>query len=445
METCCGDDDGDDDDDDDDDGDGGGGGGHNNSKTTPTTPPPIAWTMGGLALKIPPGSPREALVHQWLPLFFPHGKFTSFTRKLYRWGFRQVEVPQQNNQDPGTIGLSSSDATTDSKTKTLWFAHAYFQRDQPTLMAYMQSVTAAGVRRKAERQQQQQQQQRRSNSMSTNGSEENQQTWPSSSSLWNNDCAATSSLPQSQPRRPSFATMVSSSHAIQQKQPLTGKQPVQGSDTDGLFVRCGHPMTANYHSNSNSNSNSNNSNNNNNNSNNNNNNNNSNSNSNSHSHSHSHSNNNSNSNSNSNNNLPQPYPTCSLAWLAALMQQQQQQQQQQPFILAQPPLPQLPPNEAALQVALRLGLFSSLSSTTPSSTRQTPPTQPHVSLSVQGLPPTTSTSAEAIAAAALCGAWTNTATPHTHDNSVTRLLATLAAAWMAGGGGPTNTGFPATT
>jgi len=155
--------------------------------------------------------------------------------------------------------------------------------------------------------------------------------------------------------------------------------------------------------------------------------------------------NNSNSNSNSNNNLPQPYPTCSLAWLAALMQQQQQQQQQQPFILAQPPLPQLPPNEAALQVALRLGLFSSLSSTTPSSTRQTPPTQPHVSLSVQGLPPTTSTSAEAIAAAALCGAWTNTATPHTHDNSVTRLLATLAAAWMAGGGGPTNTGFPATT
>jgi len=32
---------------------------------------------------------KDELDRRWLPLFFQRTKFTSFSRKLYRWGFRR--------------------------------------------------------------------------------------------------------------------------------------------------------------------------------------------------------------------------------------------------------------------------------------------------------------------------------------------------------------------
>mmetsp|Transcript_11486 Transcript_11486/g.23433 ORF Transcript_11486/g.23433 Transcript_11486/m.23433 type:complete len:440 (+) Transcript_11486:189-1508(+) len=94
---------------------------------------PIAWTVDGRAFAI---RDREKLVKDWLPLFFPRGKFQSFSRKLYRWEFRQV-LPRRDKPE--------------KKDKEVVFAHPYFQRDQKDLMVYMRSVTAAGLRRRQQR------------------------------------------------------------------------------------------------------------------------------------------------------------------------------------------------------------------------------------------------------------------------------------------------------
>eukprot|EP00568_Trieres_chinensis_P019515 CAMPEP_0183324876 /NCGR_PEP_ID=MMETSP0160_2-20130417/78232_1 /TAXON_ID=2839 ORGANISM="Odontella Sinensis, Strain Grunow 1884" /NCGR_SAMPLE_ID=MMETSP0160_2 /ASSEMBLY_ACC=CAM_ASM_000250 /LENGTH=427 /DNA_ID=CAMNT_0025492559 /DNA_START=10 /DNA_END=1293 /DNA_ORIENTATION=+ len=59
-----------------------------------------------------------------VPLFFKQTKFSSFTRKLYRWGFRQINRDAQL-QD------------------TIIFVNDYFQRDAKFLMAKMKSSTAA--------------------------------------------------------------------------------------------------------------------------------------------------------------------------------------------------------------------------------------------------------------------------------------------------------------
>jgi hypothetical protein len=66
--------------------------------------------------------------HNVLPQFFKATKFSSFIRKLYRWGFRQVNR-----------GLGPDDP--------IIFGNKYFQRDDESLMAKMRSVTAAGTRR----------------------------------------------------------------------------------------------------------------------------------------------------------------------------------------------------------------------------------------------------------------------------------------------------------
>lgn len=96
---------------------------------------PIGWTMGGRAFVI---RERNELVNSWLPMFFRHGKFQSFTRKLYRWGFRQVHHPQEVMQD----------------AREILFASPHFQRDHRELMTQMKSVTAAGVRRQQKQQSQ---------------------------------------------------------------------------------------------------------------------------------------------------------------------------------------------------------------------------------------------------------------------------------------------------
>lgn len=100
--------------------------------------PPISWILQGRAFVI---HNREALVKDLLRLFFGGGKFTSFTRKLYRWGFRQISVPTSHPQR--------------QRSNEMNFGHEYFQRDNKQLMVKMKSITAAGRKRAAQRQGQQ--------------------------------------------------------------------------------------------------------------------------------------------------------------------------------------------------------------------------------------------------------------------------------------------------
>ena len=106
---------------------------------------PIGWTLQGRAFII---RSKDELVQTWLPKFFRHGKFQSFTRKLYRWGFRQVNLPRDTSQE----------------RRELVFANPHFQRDSRGLMVSMKSVTAAGLRR-------QQQQEQKWNESKLNGNE----------------------------------------------------------------------------------------------------------------------------------------------------------------------------------------------------------------------------------------------------------------------------------
>jgi hypothetical protein len=63
-----------------------------------------------------------------VPKFFKATKFSSFTRKLYRWGFRQINR-----------GIGPDDPVI--------FGNEFFDRDNEAIMAKMRSVTAAGTRK----------------------------------------------------------------------------------------------------------------------------------------------------------------------------------------------------------------------------------------------------------------------------------------------------------
>ena len=63
-----------------------------------------------------------------VPQFFKATKFSSFTRKLYRWGFRQINR-----------GIGPDDPVI--------FGNEFFDRDNEGLMSRMRSVTAAGTRK----------------------------------------------------------------------------------------------------------------------------------------------------------------------------------------------------------------------------------------------------------------------------------------------------------
>ena len=101
---------------------------------------PVAWKMDGKAFVIQ--GKREELVSKYLPKFFPRSKFSSFTRKLYRWEFRQIVLPASET--------SATRQAAPRSERSFVFAHPFFQRDNPELMAYMESITAAGIRRKTD-------------------------------------------------------------------------------------------------------------------------------------------------------------------------------------------------------------------------------------------------------------------------------------------------------
>lgn len=90
----------------------------------------VGWDEKGLAFFI---RDKDTLVNHWLPLFFRQSKFSSFTRKLYRWGFRQVSV--------------SGEPMTKTASQEMFFCNENFQRNRKSLMSNMRSVTAAGRRR----------------------------------------------------------------------------------------------------------------------------------------------------------------------------------------------------------------------------------------------------------------------------------------------------------
>ena len=106
---------------------------------------PLDWVLDGRAFAV---RSKDALVAKWLPLFFRQAKFSSFTRKLYRWGFRQIDVSEEKR-----------------RATDIFFGNENFQRDRKDLMSDMRSMTAATMRRERanqeleERQEEQQQKQ----------------------------------------------------------------------------------------------------------------------------------------------------------------------------------------------------------------------------------------------------------------------------------------------
>mmetsp|Transcript_25513 Transcript_25513/g.53692 ORF Transcript_25513/g.53692 Transcript_25513/m.53692 type:complete len:643 (-) Transcript_25513:99-2027(-) len=71
-----------------------------------------------------------------IPLFFKQAKFTSITRKLYRWGFHQVE--RHDSEGPPL------------PPDAMIFANENFQRDARHKIANMKSMTTSNQRRKSE-------------------------------------------------------------------------------------------------------------------------------------------------------------------------------------------------------------------------------------------------------------------------------------------------------
>ena len=90
---------------------------------------PLAWHDDGKAFVI---QDRAELCNSWLPVFFGQAKFSSFTRKLYRWGFRQIKYDSKPKA---------------SRTNDMHFGHVHFQRDDKSLLSHMQSDTATKRKR----------------------------------------------------------------------------------------------------------------------------------------------------------------------------------------------------------------------------------------------------------------------------------------------------------
>ena len=107
---------------------------------------PLFWKMNGQAFVIQ--GCRDELVRRHLPKFFPRAKFSSLTRKLYRWQFRQIVSLPNGGGGTSSSTLGKGSTTASSHERPLVFSHPFFQRDNPELMAFMESITAASTRRK---------------------------------------------------------------------------------------------------------------------------------------------------------------------------------------------------------------------------------------------------------------------------------------------------------
>jgi HSF-type DNA-binding len=90
----------------------------------------IGWVLDGKAFTV---LNMKQFCETWLPVFFGQSKFSSFTRKLYRWGFRKINVASIPNRSA-------------YPENALFFGNECFQRDDKALLASMESVTAAKTR-----------------------------------------------------------------------------------------------------------------------------------------------------------------------------------------------------------------------------------------------------------------------------------------------------------
>lgn len=86
----------------------------------------ISWSDYGTSFVI---RDKDALCKAWVPVFFGKAKFSSFTRKLYRWGFRKVDI-----------------SINDKGVQIVVFSNEDFQRDDVPRICNMQSITAAKIR-----------------------------------------------------------------------------------------------------------------------------------------------------------------------------------------------------------------------------------------------------------------------------------------------------------
>ncbi len=95
------------------------------------------WTPDGKAIVV---RDTRYLINKLLPLANSSGqaKFSSFVRRLYRWGFRQASGTHCDRND-----LHSYQENIKEKV----FCHPLFQRDNKPLIEGMKSITAAGTRR----------------------------------------------------------------------------------------------------------------------------------------------------------------------------------------------------------------------------------------------------------------------------------------------------------
>lgn len=88
----------------------------------------VSWLDDGQSFII---TDTDEFTRDVVPKFFKPTKFSSFTRKLYRWGFRQINR-----------GIGQDDPVV--------FGNENFQKDKPELMANMRSTTAAATRKAEE-------------------------------------------------------------------------------------------------------------------------------------------------------------------------------------------------------------------------------------------------------------------------------------------------------
>jgi len=92
----------------------------------------IEWTADGKSFVI---WHVKDFTSSWLLMFFGNTKFSSFTRKLYRWGFRKIKMCRSTNHKDGQCG------------RVLCFGNENFQREDMTLLTKMHSITAEKHRR----------------------------------------------------------------------------------------------------------------------------------------------------------------------------------------------------------------------------------------------------------------------------------------------------------
>jgi len=88
----------------------------------------VTWLADGKSFII---KDMDEFTRSVVPKFFKPTKFSSFTRKLYRWGFRQINR-----------GIGHDDPVI--------FGNEHFQKGNPELMTKMKSTTAAATRKQDE-------------------------------------------------------------------------------------------------------------------------------------------------------------------------------------------------------------------------------------------------------------------------------------------------------